>query len=485
MSLNHSYTNPQFSLDFILQATRGVLFNSNEGANRIFSGVETDSRKDLKNKIFVALKGDVFDGHDFIKSAIEKGAGLILCHSSLNAEIQQALSQQVSPKTLIVKVEDTLIGLQELATAQRQSNSATIVGITGSNGKTTTKEFAASVLGAFKKVHYSKGSFNNHWGVPITLLEQPPEAEIALVEMGMNHAGEITRLCEIADPDIVLCTSVGKAHIEFFETVENIALAKEEIYKASRADALRIFNYDNPHTLKMYDQFQTSSSLVFSSENPQADVFFQLEELSFEGMKVKGHINGYKVAFEVPIFGKQNLINLMAAASIGLAAELDHTHIEEGLKHCQTIWGRNQRVPLKSGGFIIFDAYNANPDSMRSLLENARLIKNDGRRVGVFGQMLEMGAASPQLHEELGELAGHACFHDIWFIGADEKSFAKGLAKTPYLGHYKGSSEFEDSVARQLAQSLQKGDAALVKGSRGMKLERFVMLADPIQFNPK
>ena len=208
----------QLELDKILEWTKGKAFSEKE---LTFKGLGTDTRKDLTGQLFVALKGESYDAHDFCAKAVAAGATGVLIHRM--PEDLETLRSQVS----VIVVKDTLLALQDIAHEVRVESKALVVGITGSNGKTTSKEFCAAVVGAAKMVHYSKGSFNNHWGLPFSILEEPPGTQVSILEMGMNHAGEITRLCEIATPDIVVCSTVGRSHIEYFGTIEKIAEAKK------------------------------------------------------------------------------------------------------------------------------------------------------------------------------------------------------------------------------------------------------------------
>lgn len=448
-----------------------------------FSGIGTDTRENLGGQLFIALKGEAFDAHNFLEKAVENGAVGLLVHEE-NEQVEK-LSGQVT----ILKVPDTLKALQTLGTWARYESRAKIVGITGSNGKTTTKEFAAALIGTVFDVHYNKGSFNNHWGVPFTLLQLPPNKDVAIVEMGMNHAGELTELVKIAKPDVVVCTMVGRAHMEFFGTIEKVAEAKEEIYVAAGADTLRIFNLDNPQTHNMYvraqEKYAHKNLRTFSSEDPRADIHFHIASMSMSHLSIQGTIAGKEGAAQVQVFGSQNLTNLMAAAALGLAVGMTPEQIWKGLSACKTNWGRNQLVHLKSGAQMIFDAYNANPDSMKALIDNMKLLSVSGRKIGVFGQMREMGEASPSLHEELGHWVGGAGFDKVYFIGDDFESFARGLQKAGYSNQQLIQKDYSDSMGQDLAQFLKNGDIAVVKASRGTKLERFVFPCEPLDFSAK
>lgn len=464
------------SLTDLIAATNGTALSIKASE---FTGIGTDTRVDLSKQIFVALKGDQYDAHKFLAAAVEKGAAALLVHEKPAPELLG--------KVTVVLVDDTLKALQKLANFERKKSKSLIVGITGSNGKTTSKEFTAALVATKRKVHYSKGSFNNHWGVPLTLLAEPAGSEVSIVEMGMNHAGELTELCHIAEPDVVVCSTVGQAHVEFFGTVEKIAEAKEEIYKASPANAIRIFNLDNPYTRKMHEHsIKTQKSkrvITFSSHHESSDVSLRIDELSMSHLKISGTIAGEKGQATVAVFGSQNLTNLMVAASIGLAVGMSAKEIWQGLPACKTNWGRNQLVHTRKGAEILFDGYNANPDSMRALLENVSMIKNSGKKVGVFGEMLELGSHSAELHQALGEKVGLAGFDVVWFYGPDADAFMHGIQVSGFKKNIMISKSYEESLASQIASVLDKDDIALVKGSRGMKLERFVIACDPVDFS--
>lgn len=437
-----------------------------------FSELGTDTRIDLKNKIFIALKGESYDAHDYLDKAVQAGAGLLIVHSW--PEKFHFLAEQVS----VLQVEDTLMALQNFAHHYRKSLKAKIIGITGSNGKTTTKEFTAQILSQHKKTHYSVGSFNNHWGVPLTLLNTPTDADFAVVEMGMNHFGEITRLVQIADPDIVVCTMVGTAHIEFFGTRENIAKAKSEIYMESRPDTVRIFNQDQDLTFDMMypvaKKFPESRMLSFSEKNNEADVYFKINELRMRQMSISGLIAAVPGEALVPVFGKQNLVNLMAAANIAYVCGLKPEQIWKALSACKTAWGRNQFIETGLGAEILFDGYNANPDSMEALLANVPMLKCAGKKIGVFGQMKELGEHSAAAHVHLGDLVGSTGFAEVYFIGEDFKNFEKGLKNSGYRGRALIQADYDESLGKQLGQALQAGDLAVMKASRGAKIERFL-----------
>lgn len=451
-----------------------------------FAEIGTDTRDKLNGKVFIALKGESYDAHQFLDQAVQQGAAALVVHEL--PEQFKFLKEKVS----ILFVKDTLQALQDWAQAYRQTLKTQIIGITGSNGKTTTKEFTAQILSTFKKVHFNQGSFNNHWGVPLTLLQIPQDADFAVIEMGMNHAGEIERLVQIAQPNIVVCTMVGKAHIEFFGKIEAIAQAKSEIYMTSKPETIRIFNQDQELTFDMMypvsRKFPDSRMLSFSEKNNEADVYFKVEESSFKGLKISGLIAGQpseKEGVEISVFGAHNVVNLMAAATVAYACRMQPEKIWKALSACHTAWGRNQIIQTEVGAHLLFDGYNANPDSMNALLENMKLFKNQNSQIGVFGQMKELGALAVQAHQELGQHVAQIGFEQVYFIGENYLAFQEGLKQGGFKGEANIQAEFSTAMGEKLGHSLKKNSIVVIKGSRGAATERFVKFCKPISWSEK
>jgi UDP-N-acetylmuramoyl-tripeptide--D-alanyl-D-alanine ligase len=429
-----------------------------------FQRVGTDSRADLKGRLFIPLKGEKFDAHDFVPQAVQQGASVVLV-SKVKDEwkpLQQAVS--------FVQVGDTLQALQALALWWRRRQGFKVLAITGSNGKTSTKEFTYALLKTQRSVHASKGSFNNHWGVPLSILEAGPEHTDLILEMGMNHSGEIFRLCQIAEPNIVCVTTVGRAHIGELGSQENVAKAKEEIYIAS-PKAVHVFNGDNEWTMRMQARSQ-SKQIVFSSFKTTADVHFRAQRLTYEGLDIIGHIREVKGHTWVHVLGRQNTVNLMAAASLCLAAGLTPEQIWTSLATLHdSAWGRNQLLPLKNGASVLWDGYNANPDSMTALLKNLYEIDSPGRKFLIAGDMLELGGFTDKAHEEIGERAGAVGFDGVWYVGKNAEAFRQGLERVNKPKSFWKTAGADNSVSQQLLAQLKPGDLVAVKGSRGMALE--------------
>ncbi len=458
-----------FKIDEILKATGGKLVST---VSDSCVGVGTDTRKDLSGQLFVALKGDIFDAHKFIPQAVQSGASIILSHS------EEYLTEDVRAKVSTVLVDDTLLALQKLATYYRRRVNPRVVAITGSNGKTSAKEFTAQVLKGNTDVHWSKGSFNNHWGVPLSLLAMPEGSKVAVLEMGMNNYKEISRLVEIAEPNVVTVTNVGRAHFGFFGSLENIAIAKKEIYDHASDDAIRIFNLDNKFTKIMFEEnkssFQDKCFAYSRSDSDDVCVSLNLEEHKPGHLVVAGRIENVESRVKVPLFGKHNIENIMAAATVALKLGLDPQSIWDSLSSLETAWGRSQWLDGPRGSKILFDGYNSNPDSCESLLTNLRELKSEGpsQFIGVFGEMLELGEESQESHKSLGGLVGAMKFNKVWFYGPSETAFYEGFVASDDDGKLVTSTEFDPEIAHRISELGNANTIYVLKGSRGMAVEK-------------
>ena len=462
-----------FKLDLahIAKAAHGKVLAGED--TLLASGVGTDTREDLSGQLFVALKGDSFDAHDFLEQAVDKGAAALLVNDNLvSAEKIEQLTAK-NPNLGIIGSQDTLKSMQDLAHEWRVQCGFKVVGITGSNGKTTTKEFLNTILSQKYKVVASPGSFNNHWGVPMSLLMADEETEFAIIEMGMNHTGEITQLCKIAEPDFTLVTTVGTAHIGELGSIENIATAKSEIYEAS-PKSLKVFNADNEYTLEMLSKAKETDKRLwsFSSFSKSLDAHMRAEKMQLKGLDISGQVGGEEFSLNVPVFGRHNVTNLMGASCLALACGMNPAEIISALPKCKTIWGRNQLIELKNGAYVLFDAYNANFDSMSGLIKTLFEFDLPAKKYAVLGQMLELGHESESLHNELGQLVGRTGFEGVWFIGDERKAFESGLKSEGFSKKLIFSDTYKESLAKDLGSMLNTGDVVIIKGSRGMKLEQ-------------
>jgi len=452
-----------FTLEDLLKGTGGDL---KQKGQEEYSAISTNSKEAQDGAIFWPLIGDKFDAHDFISQAIKNGAKAVV--SAKDIELPKDVT--------FLRVADTLSALQDFARFWRRKMQKPVFAITGSNGKTTTKEFLQQILSSQYKVCYSSGSFNNHWGVPFSLLQIRPEHDLMISEMGMNHVGEIAKLCKIAEPDFTLVTVVGRAHLEYMKTVENIAKEKEGIYRASPQSS-KIFNLDNSYTKEMMLRYQDSSQITFSLKDSSADVFLEKKE----GSLLQGHIGKTPGEANFSVFGSQNLMNLAAAIAMAHAYGMPAKQIWSAISSCKTIWGRNQWVDLASGAKAVFDAYNANPDSMSALLDNIQDWNGHQKQFLVLGDMLEIGESNDQEHIDLARRVREMNFEKVYFIGKNAQLFADAYGKKNIMI----SDLYKESLAKDLATMLGNSDIVFMKASRSIGLENFLLALEPLNFESK
>jgi len=449
----------------------------------------TDSRKPVENGLFWALRGEKFDGHDFIPQALNSGAkGVVTSQKVLKEWVNQYADVS------FYEVSDTLTALQELAKFRSQElakSGVKVIGITGSNGKTTCKEFTAQISQQVgKRVHSNKGSFNNHFGVPFSILSANRDTHVLICEMGMNHAGELTELSRIVQPNVVCCTMVGTAHIENFGSIEKIAQAKNEIYQAN-PNAIGVFNLSNKWTLEMLAkwkgksiQFEEASSA--SSLNKSCDVSMSASVGEDGSLEVSGHIRGVHGSQRIAIFGRHHITNIMAAISLNLALGVEPQKIWSALSHLKTPWGRTQLIHTQSGATLLFDAYNANPESMKALFNIVLDYPIKGRIWALLGEMKELGEQRESLHFELGQQLGRLKLACVVFVGDSAQAVKRGYVKAG--GVEKNlviSNTYNDSLAIQVGSMLEPNDFVVIKGSRSMQLEQFIPFFKPLYFEGK
>lgn len=462
-----------------------------------FKGIGTDTRVDLSGLLFFALKGDAHDAHLFLKAAVDKKtAGLVIHRELTTDELAgcESKARETGMPIAVIVVKDTLVALQELSRHWRHKCRAMILGITGTNGKTSTKEFTAALLATRFNVQYSKGSFNNHWGVPISLLSVNPDHDVAVIEMGMNHPGELKTLSRLVDADAVVCTMVGRGHLEGVGSIEGVAAAKSEIYEFAPRTATFIFNLDNEYTAGMMGRFAVDGRRIItfgegagSNGGGAGDVSFHVTSMTADHLTLEGDIKGVEGTAVVPVFGQHNVTNLMAAASLALVAGMSPQEIWKALPNCRSAWGRNQWVQLKSGARVLFDGYNANPESMSAAIENSRLMLLSGafsRGFAILGEMREMGEHAAVVHEELGKTLRTAGFKEVLFIGPSFESVRRGFGLVEGVTTQFVSS-YNPALAIGLRSNMKPGDYLLIKGSRGMSLEVFLEALEPLDFQKK
>ena len=404
--------------------------------------ISTDTRKISENCLFFALKGDNFNGNAFTTEALEKGAAY--------AVIDEA-AYEVPGKTILV--HNVLETLQKLATYHRNSRTAKVISLTGSNGKTTTKELINAVISKKYRTIATQGNLNNHIGVPLTLLSIQKDTEMAIVEMGANHQGEIEFLCNIAEPDFGYITNFGKAHLEGFGGVEGVIQGKSELYKYLMTNDRYIFmNADDPIQREKLDLYV--KKMGFSTHDYQ---YFNMEFLGanpFVSLKVED------VQVDTQLIGAYNFPNCCAAILMGKYFNVPLADIKAAIEGYQPKNNRSQ-ILSKNGFQIILDAYNANPTSMKAALENFSTMEAEHKTL-IIGDMFELGPTAAKEHQAIADLVQELGFESAYLVGENFFGAQTSLEKC---------STFEDLKEHLTSHPLPKG-TLLIKGSRGMALER-------------
>jgi UDP-N-acetylmuramoyl-tripeptide--D-alanyl-D-alanine ligase len=414
-----------------------------------FPVITTDSRNIPGNSIFFALKGESFNGNDFALEALEKGARLAVVDDP-----------QFKSTEGCFLVKDVLSALQNMALLHRENMEFNMIAITGSNGKTTTKELIQRVLKQKFNSKATKGNLNNHIGVPLTMLSMTKEVDMAVVEMGANHIGEIAQLCEIARPDYGLITNIGKAHLEGFGSIEGVRMAKTELYKFIQSNNGKIFlNADNEI---LVEESRDIDSIAYGS-GKMADFKGSITK-SFPYLSVEFSYQDKKYNIKSKLPGKYNFENIMAAICVGLHFEVPAIDIVKAIESYQSSNNRSQIIETEDN-FVILDAYNANPTSMRAAIEN---FQSDDytNKVMVLGDMMELGMDSAKEHQELIENLKSKGFENVYLVG-------DCFMKTKDIHDYHCFKSNEELLEHLYKKPL-RGCSLLIKGSRKMKLEDIV-----------
>ncbi|WP_278847881.1 UDP-N-acetylmuramoyl-tripeptide--D-alanyl-D-alanine ligase [Megamonas hypermegale] len=455
----------QFTLTQVMQATNAVLKKITSAS--IFGGVTTDTRKVEEGMLFVALKGEKFDGHDFIAEAAKKGAiGAIV-----NKDYDVSRLEDVEID--ILAVNDTLKAYQDLAKLWRSKFSIPVIGITGSNGKTTTKDLTAAVLSGKWNVLKTQANFNNEIGLPMTLLQLNKSYDVAVVEMGMRGLGQIKLLTDIAKPTIGVITNVGETHMELLGSIENIAKAKSEMAQAIEIDGKVVLNADDEHVAKMHEV--TKARPIYFGINHAADVKAFNVKTAGEGKTEFDAFIGENMAhFTLNMLGIHNVYNCLAALAVGYACGLTIEEMQKGLASFKPTAMRFEYK--KVGDFnVINDAYNASPMSTKAALSNLAKV-TDGRKILVMGDMFELGSVEVKAHEDIAVQAKEAGVSIIVTRGTLTQNTARKAREIGIPEVYECANH-EEAVAT-LKKVLQKDDTVLFKGSHGMHMEKIIELLE-------
>jgi UDP-N-acetylmuramoyl-tripeptide--D-alanyl-D-alanine ligase len=416
-----------------------------------------DTRTQNPGDVYFALRGPNFDGHEFIPAAIERGAAAVVV-------AQAHLSVPDGLRVPELVVPDTLLALQNLARWARGEWNGTVVGVTGSAGKTTTKDAIAHLLSGEMTVGRTIGNLNNHVGVPLSILRLPDDARVAVLEMGMNHAGEIRELASIARPNIGVVTNVGYAHIEFFASIDGVAAAKRELIESLPADGVAVLNADDPY-VSQFGAAHPGRSISFGFSE-RADVRAESAGFGADGSRFRA----LGVDYETTLTGRHGVMNLLAALAVATTFGIAPERLREAVRSFTA--GKMRGEKLEHNGILVWnDCYNSNPEAARSMLDVLGAAPA-GRRIAVLGEMLELGRAAEDLHRQIGRYAASS--------GVDLLVGVRGHARTMVeaaraAGLANGSAVFfeDPAEAGEFARGAARpGDAILFKGSRGVHVER-------------
>ena len=439
----------------IVEATNGILQSGD--INQDITGFIQDSRSVKKGDMYIPIIGERLNGHDFIQSAFDNGASAIITSADVSY-----------PDKIVIKVKDTTVALQQMAAYLREHRNVKVVGITGSVGKTSTKDMVYSVVGKKYRTLKTLGNYNNEIGLPLTILRMQDE-EVLILEMGMNHLGEMSLLSKIAKPDIAVITNVGTAHIGELGSRENILKAKLEIIDGMSADSTLIINSDND-MLKTID-IKTLKMIRVGIDSLQSLQYLgRAVELLEDGSIFNVIINGEVKKVEVPVQGKHFVLNALLAIAIGQELDIPVDQCIQGIKEFELTKNRMDKIVLKNNITVIGGTYNASEDSMKSSLDVLANYKQ--RRIAVLADMLEMGSFSKELHSSVGSYVANKGIDILLCVGDDANYIVEGAKKQGMqnITYCKNNQE----VINCLENLLTTNDVVLLKGSNGMNLKDVV-----------
>jgi UDP-N-acetylmuramoyl-tripeptide--D-alanyl-D-alanine ligase len=428
-------------------------------------GLSIDTRTILLGEAFFAIKGDARDGHDFVEAALKSGAGLAVIAANRRAAMPKDAPLLVVP--------DVLQALTALARAARARSTAEFIGVTGSVGKTGTKEALKLALSTSGETHASAASYNNHWGVPLSLARCPQSARYAVLEMGMNHAGEIAPLSTLVRPHIAIVTTVEPVHLEFFPSVEAIADAKAEIFQGVEPGGAAVINRDNPHFARLQQRATEAGvgRIVSFGEHAKADARLIKFALQADSSTVQADILGSEITYKLGAPGRHVVLNSLAVLAAAALAGADLALAALALARLEPPSGRGARLVLNVPGgtaLLIDESYNANPASMRAALAllGQAAVGTRGRRIAVLGEMLELGPRGMELHSGLAEPVVANAVDLVFCAGPLYQEFWKALPSERRGGYAETSAALEPHVLG----AVRAGDAVMVKGSLGSRM---------------
>ncbi|MBN1799255.1 MAG: UDP-N-acetylmuramoyl-tripeptide--D-alanyl-D-alanine ligase [Spirochaetales bacterium] len=452
-----------FSCDELVAGTKGICIRA--GSEHVLH-VAIDSRETVSGDLFVPLKGEKVDGHNYLEQAVANGAVAVLVkHEEWCKREARLMPLLVTHDVTCITVDDTLRALQSLAVYHmRRLKHVFRIGITGSSGKTTTKEIIGAVLEQAASTIINKGNLNSVIGVPLTAFEVNSAHEYAVFEMGINHAGEMDILADIVRPDLAVITNIGTAHIGLLGSKDNIAAEKKKVTRYFDGRQ-KLFIHEDDEFFTYLSENISGQVIAYGQKSVKG--LLGIEDLGLDGTI----INWEELQIRFPLIGKHNYINALAAISVAVELGVAKHYVKRGLEGVEPLFGRSEIVKGKTT--IIKDCYNANPDSVSRVLEFLNELSWKGKKIVVLGSMLELGVKSESAHEQMGKLAAGYDFDCILFSGSEARAAFNACKKHKF----KGVTVWKKSVmdlAPILEQNTRPGDIVLIKGSRALELERLI-----------
>ncbi len=456
-----------FSTEEVLKATGGRLLQGEEGI--AFREISTDSRTVGEGDLFIALKGQRFDGHHFVMEVLEKKAGGVVIEEEKVGDMRW---NGYRFRTVIA-VKDTLRALGDLARERRRKFGIPVVALTGSNGKTTSKEMIFSCLETTFPVLKTEGNLNNLIGLPLTLLGLTEKERVVVLEMGMNVPGEIRRLTEISEPDVGLITNIERVHLEGLGSIERVKEEKGELFRKMKKDGVILVNQDDPRVVDLASEFP-GQKITFGVER-SADV--KAKEVRLRGTEGTSFIlmmEGEETEITLPLLGKHFVPNALSAIGVASLFGIEMERAKEALEHFRPTPMRMEIIHLATGATLINDAYNANPRSMEVALETLAEMKGRGRAIAVLGDMMELGDFTEEAHQHLGRKAGDLSIDLLLVLGEQAPIVVESALRHGFDPTKAKVVESHSEAIALLKERMQEGDWILVKGSRRMVMERIV-----------
>ncbi len=455
------------TIEEVLTVTRGNLVQG--GGKTSFQGVSTDSRTVAEGDLFIALKGPRFDGHQYALEALGKKAGGVLIQEDKVGDIRWN-GNRSKP---VIAVKDTLFALGDIAQGWRRKHPIPVVALTGSNGKTTTKEMIAACLETTFPVLKTKGNLNNLIGVPLTLLGLTEKERVVVLEMGMNVPGEIRRLTEIAEPDVGLITNIQKVHLEGLGSLERLKEEKGELFRRMRRDGTILVNQDDPRVIELANHYP-GQKITFGMDHPAEVMAKEVRLRGAQGTSFTLILEGEAMEIALPLLGRHFVPDALCAVAIACLFGVEVQQIKEVLENFHPFPMRMEVVSLKEGATLINDAYNASPYSMELALETLAEAKGKGRAIAVLGDMLELGSFTNEAHEQIGKKVGELSIDFLLAMGEEASTIVQSAIHHGFPVKCARIVENHSEAIALLKGMIQDGDWIMVKGSRRMAMEKIV-----------